>query len=133
MSIRLSRRKLAHYYASAMLGGVDTKKLATQLAAYLVESRRTKELKLIIGDIEHQLSMKGVILAKVTSAHDLDELAKEAIINLVHRKTDATNIQITEHLDSSLLGGIKLEFAGSKLDTTIARRLNVLKTNCKKI
>lgn len=133
MSIRLSRRKLSNYYASALINGEEPSKIAAQLAAYLVESRRTKELQLIIDDIEYQLSLKGVVAATVTSAHSLDKLAKDAIVDLIHKTTDATQIQLTECLDSNLLGGIKLEFAGSKLDTTITRRLNTLKTNCKEL
>jgi len=133
MAVHLSRRKLSNYYATSLLGGMNSAKLAKQLAAYLVESRRVKELRLIIGDIEHQLSLKGMVLASVTSAHDLDDQTKTAIVNLIRKTTDAKNIQLDEHLDTSLLGGVKLEFAGSKLDTTVTRRLNTLKTNYKKL
>lgn len=133
MVVHLSRRKLSDYYATSILAGADSATLAMQLAAYLIESRRVKELRLIISDIEHQLSLKGIILANVTSAHNLDEQTKAAIVNLIRGTTDAKNVQLEEHLDSGLLGGVKLEFAGSKLDTTVARRLNILKTNCKRL
>lgn len=133
MAVHLSRRKLSDYYATSLMAGADSTTLATQLAAYLVESKRVKELRLIISDIEHQLSLKGIILANVTSAHNLDEQTKVAIINLIRGTTDAKHVQLEEHLDSSLLGGVKLEFSGSKLDTTVARRLNTLKTNYKRL
>lgn len=133
MSVRLSRRKLSNYYAISLKNGVDSSKLASQLASYLIETNRTKELQLIISDIEYQLSLRGVVSADVTSAHDLDDLTRKAIKGFIQKSTNADTIQLTEHLDESLLGGIKLEFAGLKLDTTIARRLNTLKTKCKEL
>ncbi len=133
MAVRLSRRKLSNYYAMSLMAGADSATLAAQLAAYLVESRRVNELRLIINDIEHQLSLNGIILANVTSAHNLDERTKVAIVNLIRGTTDAKHVRLEEHLDSSLLGGVRLEFSGSKLDTTVARRLSTLKTNCKRL
>ena len=132
MAVRLSRRKIASYYAKSLIYGADAKQLAQQLAAYLIESKRTKERQLIIGDIEYQLSLRGVVVANVTSAHELDELTKKAVIDLVHQNVDADDVQLRAEIDSSLLGGLRLEFAGSEIDTTIARRLTALKTNYKK-
>jgi|SRR5680860_496127 len=132
MTIRLSRQKLSKYYANSLVNGVDAKKMATQLAAYLIEAKRTKELSMIISDIEYQMSLNGIVVASVTSAHILDEIAKTALIDLIRRNTDATKIRLTEHLDPSVLGGVKLKFTGTELDTTIARRLIALKTKYKK-
>lgn len=132
MAIRLSRRKIANYYAQALLDGTNGQKLALQLAAYLIESGRTKELVSIISDIEYQLSLSGVVLANITSAHELSSLTRAAVVDLIKKTTNATNIQLKEYIDTNVLGGVKLEFTGFELDTTIARRLTKLKTNYKK-
>ena len=132
MAVRLSRRKIASYYAKSLIDGVDAKQLAKQLAGYLIDSKRTKEQQLIISDIEYQLSLRGVVVANVTSAHELDELTKLAVEKLVRQNIDADDVQLRAEIDSSLLGGLRLEFAGSEIDTTIARRLTALKTNYKK-
>jgi F0F1-type ATP synthase delta subunit len=131
MAVRLSRRKIAIHYATSLVEGLDVKQLTKELAAYLVESKRTKELPLIISDIEHQLGLMGVVSAKVTSAHILDDIAKKALIDLVRDKTGARQVNLKESLDPKVLGGMKLEFTGTELDTTIARRLAKLKTNFK--
>lgn len=132
MAIRLSRQKLSKYYAASLMNGVAAKKIAKQVAAYLIETKRTKELSMLVSDIEYQMSLKGVVIANVTSAHTLDEIAKTALIDLIRRNTAATKIRLTEHLDPSVLGGVKLKFTDTELDTTIARRLTTLKTNYKK-
>jgi F0F1-type ATP synthase delta subunit len=131
MAVRLSRRKIAIHYATSLVEGLDVKQLTKELAAYLVESKRTKELPLIISDIEYQLGLMGVVSAKVTSAHILDDIAKKALIDLVRDKTGARQVNLKESLDPKVLGGMKLEFTGTELDTTIARRLAKLKTNFK--
>jgi F0F1-type ATP synthase delta subunit len=130
MAVRISHRKLARYYADSLLAGENPKKLAKKLAAYLIESGSTKQLKLIISDIEYQLSLSGTAIVDVTSAHELNENTKLAIINLTRRETDATNVQLREHLNPSVIGGVKLGFPGSELDMTIARRLTMLKPKC---
>lgn len=132
MAVRLSRRKIANYYAKSLIDGESVKKLSSQLAAYLIDTRRTKELDLIISDIEYQLSLNGLVLAKVTSAHELDDSTKNAIVSLVKQDTNAKHVQLKEYVDPSVIGGVKLEFTGSELDATIARRLMKLKTNYKK-
>lgn len=133
MANRLSRRKLSRFYADKLVDGEKPKKLAMQLAAFLVESKRVKELQLIIDDIEYQLSLRGVVVANVTSAHELDLRTKNAIVGLIKQTCAAETIHLNEKVESDLVCGLKLEFAGSKLDTTIGRKLSTLKTNCKKI
>ena len=132
MAIRLSRRKLASYYAKSLIDGADSKTLTLKLAAYLIESKRTKELDSIIDDIEYQFSLNGIIMADVTSAHNLSEQTKKAIADLINKSTGAINVSLNEHIDRNVFGGLKLEFAGNELDTTLARRITKLKTNYKK-
>ena len=53
MAIRLSRRKIASFYADEILAGrADVTK---RLAAFLLDTRRTRELPLIVRDIEDAL------------------------------------------------------------------------------
>lgn len=127
-----SRRKVAQYYARAIADGKDTKKLVAQLAKFLVDNGRTKEMDTIVADIQYQLGLDGVAIASVTSAHQLDEMAKKAIIELVSKQTGAHDVQLNEQISQDVVGGVKVEVAGSELDTTVARRLKALKTNSRK-
>jgi F-type H+-transporting ATPase subunit delta len=132
MLSRLSRRKIAEYYAASLIGGADAKILAMQLAGYLIDTKRTKELDDIVSDIEYYLSIHGVVSATVTSAHELSSATKSNIIAKIKDGMGAKTVQLHEVLDKNVLGGVKLQFAGSEIDTTIARQLNMLKTNYKK-
>jgi len=53
---RLSRRKIAALYADELLAG--HKDVVKKLAAYLIESRRERELDLIVRDIEAALAVQ---------------------------------------------------------------------------
>ncbi len=132
MAGKLSRRALATHYVNGVLAGVSAKKLSQQLAAYLIESRRTKELNLMIRDIQYYLAQKGHITGTVTTAHELSATMKKAVEAYAKKKTGATHLQLDPIVDEHVLGGLKLDLPGHELNTTIARQLTILKTKYKK-
>lgn len=126
MAIRLSRRKVASYYADELLAGRDITK---QLAAYLVESRRTREYELFVRDIEAALAVRGVLVADISSATQLSATSKKAIESYLTGKTHAKTVMLRETVDSNLLGGVKVAVPGSELDATLRHKLNQLKAS----
>lgn len=132
MATRLSRRKIAGYIADQLALGKETKKIIRELAAYLVSTRRTKELDLIVRDIEYELTKRGIVLARVTTAFDLQAATRSAVTKLIKERTSAKIIELEQHIDPTVLGGFKIDLPGLKMDATIAHRLNVLRTSLKK-
>jgi len=132
MARKLSRRALALHVATHLVNGKPQKEIARQLAAYLIWTRRTKELSLIVRDVQFYLAEHGHIAGTVTSARELSASALKEIQSFTKDKTGAKNISLDTAIDESLIGGIKLEIPGYELDSTIARQLNVLKTRYKK-
>lgn len=127
MAVRLSRRKLAAFATERLLAGDKT--AITQLAAYLVETRRTRELPLVVRDIEAALAARGVVVADVTTATPLGETAAKAIRKFIAEQYDGGTVQLRAAEDPSLLGGAKIRLPGSELDTTIRRKLMTLRAN----
>ncbi len=132
MAVRLSRRKIADYVAQQMAGDATTDRLVLKLAAFIVDTKRTNELGLIIRDIEYALSRRGVVLAKVTSAFDLSEATRLAVTKLIADKTGASQVHLGQFIDPGVLGGVKIDLPGLQYDATVARRLTTLRTNYKK-
>lgn len=132
MARKLSRRDLSQYAARQLVDGASQKKIARQLAAYLIENRRTNELSVIIRDINAYLTELGHVSGTVTTAHELSESTAKAIEAYAKDKTGASHVSLDRIVDESVLGGIKLELPGRELDTTIGRRLTILKTRYKK-
>jgi len=132
MARKISRRVIATHIADELIKGTSQKKLTKQLAAYLIENRRTNELNLMVRDIQYYLSEKGYILGTVTTAHELGATTKKAIEAFAKKNTGAKHIELDSIVDESVLGGFKLDLPNKEIDTTIARQLTILKTKYKK-
>jgi F-type H+-transporting ATPase subunit delta len=119
---RISRRKLAYYVAEKLTKG-DGKKALSELAAFLVETRRTDEVELLVRDIEQELADRGLVVANITTTRPLGDSLKNDIKNLVGGKT----LQVRETIDESVLGGVRVDIPGKRFDGTIRRKLTALK------
>ena len=129
---RLSRRAIATYVAQQLTTGNDSKKVVLQLAAYLVDTRRTKELSLIIRDIQFYLSEAGSVSGVITTATTLTAETKKAVEKYIKQQTGATTVALDSFIDPSVIGGVKVSIPGRELDATVSRNLTILKTRFKK-
>lgn len=125
MAVRVSRRKLAAYTAEQLMKADQS--VITQLAAYLVETRRTKELPLLVRDIESALAAHGVVIADVTTVGPLGVAAEKAVRDFVASTQNASSVQLRTTEDPALLAGVKISLPGSELDTSVRRKLTALK------
>ncbi len=123
MPARLSRRSIAAYYADRVLSGNKT--AVKQLAAYLVETRRIKELTLIIRDVEDELTRRGVLVADIESAYELEAEAKHHINEFLAKRYDG-HVVLRTVVQPELIGGVRIRTPDAELDTTIRRKLKNL-------
>lgn len=119
---RISRHKLAEYVAEKLAKG-DGKKALSELAAFLIETRRMDEIDLLVRDIELGLAEHGVVVADVTTAHPLSDSQKSDIKKMVGGNT----LKVRETIDESVLGGVRVDIPGKRFDGTIRRKLTALK------
>ena len=128
MATRLSRRKLAEYSADQLLAG--KKEIVLQeLAAYLIEKKRTSEVELIVRDIEAALLSRGVAIADVVTARELTTETQAHIEKFVASQHPGTTVQLRTRVEPDVLGGAKIGLAGEELDATIRRKLTTLKAS----
>ena len=123
--IRLSRRQLARHGAQALMDGKT--EVIDQLAAYLVETRRTKEAGLLVRDIEKALADNGLLYARVHSARALDEAEQSAIQQLLSSRYGAKEVELSTSVEPSLLGGVVVTTASDEYDGSLKRSLTRLK------
>lgn len=122
-SAKLSRRKVAAYLADELIAG---KGVVNKLAAYLIETKHTRELELYVRDIKAALAERGVLLADVASAREITDQTKVAITDYLKKKTDAVDVYLQMTVDPALLGGVRIETPDERLDRTVRHRLNQL-------
>lgn len=132
MATRLSRRSIARFVAEQLDAGVSSTSILKQVAAYLIETRRTDELDQIVRDIHYYLSERGIVAAKVSSAFQLEATTKKAIEQFIKTETKAKTVMMTEIVDRTLLGGVKIDIPDKQLDQTVLRTLTKLRTEFKK-
>jgi len=124
MAARLSRRKIAIFVTNKLLAGNhQALEVMRELAAYLVTERRTRELDLIVRDIEEMLAESGVVVADVASARPLSEAMKTEVAAML----GASSVQLRESVDEALLGGIRIDTPGKRFDGTIRHKLTALR------
>ena len=120
---KLSRRKLAGYVADSVRDGVVPGDIIAELAAYLIETGRQRELTLIIRTIEDVLAERGMVVATVTSATPLDDALRQAVI----ARLQADDVRLRDVVNPSVIGGVKVQTPSQTFDTTIAHKLTLLR------
>lgn len=125
--MKLSRRKLSEHAAGRLLAGDSVQVVMKELAAHLIDARRTRELELIVRDIEAQLLTHGTALVTAVSARTLTAEAKQAIEQLVKRERPSVQrVILREQLDESVIGGVRIELPGAIGDFTVKAKLDKL-------
>jgi F0F1-type ATP synthase delta subunit len=120
---RLSRRKIATHAVNKLLAGSSKQSVIRELAAFLVDSGRTREMELLVRDIEDLLAERGTVVAEVTSAHPLATTLKADIKKLI----GARDLQLREVTDKDVLGGVRIDLPGKRFDGTLRHKLTLLK------
>lgn len=124
MAGRISRRLLAEYVADRLV--VGDAEVIEQLAAYLIEERRTNEVDIYVYDIEYALTQRGFVIADVASARSLSNDTKKAISRFLTTAYNATTVELRQSIDTSLIGGITVRTADAEYDTTVKRKITNL-------
>lgn len=125
MITKLSRRKIATVVAERLLEGDKT--IIKDLAGYLFYTKQTRSINLLVRDIENALLDKGVLVAKVVSAHDLADSVKKQIDAFLLDESGANSVQVQYSIDKDLIGGIQISTPQAILDTSIKNKLQRLK------
>ncbi len=122
MAGKISRRKLAEYAVSAHANGQLAAALR-EIAAYLVDARRLREADLVVRSIEDEFAARGIVIARVATAHPLTAELEAAVAAIV----DAKEVHIAANVEPELIGGVRIETPGKLLDATIKRKLLALR------
>lgn len=120
----LSRRQLAAYAADQLLANQRVSAIAKELAAVLVNSRRANQAELLASDIAWELERRGAAAnATVTAAHGLSEQLRKEISSFVEKSAKVDQVIISQNIDESVIGGVRIDTAAHSWDKTLSRKL----------
>ena len=124
-----SNSTIARALLADLQAGKDKQAVTASIAAYLVEERRLGDLQAIIREVERRLlANEGKLYVHVTTAHALSEAQTDQIKQIFSARTDVKEIIIEETLDTGVIGGVRCETADQRLDLTVRRQLQQLKS-----
>ncbi|MGI9340420.1 MAG: F0F1 ATP synthase subunit delta [Psychrobacter sp.] len=126
MATRLSRRKLSDYAAAEIARGNTA--VLKQVAAYLVDSRRTREVRLVVRDIELRLMETGEVMAQVISARKLTSDLEKAVKSYLSGEYRGASVALEASIDESIIGGIIIRTPDAEFDNSIKTRITKLTT-----
>jgi F-type H+-transporting ATPase subunit delta len=130
MSPKVSRRIIARTIAVKLLAEPSRQKHWLQvLAAYLVDQKLADDVDLMINDIAHELyQQSGHLLVDVTSARKLTDGVRDELKRTLRAATNASRVELTEHIDASLLGGLIARTPDQQLDASVRTQIKQLAT-----
>jgi F0F1-type ATP synthase delta subunit len=124
----LSRRHLAEVIGERTLHVRTPKKLAREVAAYLLDTHQTAHLESLLRDIMEYRAQHGLVEATAVSAHELTQSAVKDVERILKQEyPHAKSVRVTPRLDPTVVGGVRVELANEQLDLTVRGKLDTFK------
>ena len=120
---KITTSELAKYAVEQLESGIKAPALAHQLAAFLLDERRSRDMPAVMRAIDEELASRGSPQVVVTAVHEVSEQTKKQLAELLA----VTNPVFSEVIDTSVIGGIKARSGESEIDLTVRGRLNKFK------
>lgn len=122
---KIGRRRLAREAARLLIAQPSRRaELVRQIAAYLIDTKQTRQADLLLKDIADELYLQNKQLtADVTHAYDLSAETQDAITVMLRAATGATSVELRLSKDTDIIGGIMVRTPRQELDATVRRKL----------
>lgn len=122
----IGRRRLAREVVRLLNNRPNRQRdIIQQLAGYLVDTKQTKQLDLLVQDIADELFVQnGHLSADVTMAHPTtDAEIRTALTNLLSQTTGAKTVELHNKTDKTIVGGMLVRTPRARLDATVRSQL----------
>jgi F0F1-type ATP synthase delta subunit len=120
-------KELARYAVDRLEKGGSSAVLSKQLAALLVEQRRSRDLGQLMRLIESELDRRGKTQVTITSAHAVSDKVKKELAQALSAK----NPVFHEEINPATIGGVRANTLEREIDLTIRTKLKQVITNVK--
>lgn len=122
--MRQPRTKLARLIAERTLRQGSSKRLAKEVAAYLLHEGRVNELDSVLRDVQADWATAGHVEVLARTAHPLTPKLRSEIVRQFKPLYPGAKVSVTEISDPTVLGGVQLSLADRQLDLSIRNKLD---------
>lgn len=99
-----------------------------QIAAFLISQHRGSELSSIMRDVRAARAEAGFVEVTASSAHPLNEAIIQTIIKQTKQQyPQSRHIKVQPKLEPALVGGVRLDLPGQRLDLSLGKKLQTFK------
>jgi ATP synthase F1 delta subunit len=128
MQGKASRRVLARTVAAKLLSEPNNRSHWLKVtAAYLMDHGMDEDVDLIINDIAHEIyEQSGHLIVDVTSARKLEGSTREELKRMLKEAAKASHVELSEHTDPDLLGGLIARTPDAVIDASVRTKLKQL-------
>lgn len=125
--MKLPRMTLAKIIVNKS-GSMPEKKLAKEIAAYVLSEGRTSELDALLRDVMAIRASSGLVEANIESAHELNKNITSEVSRLIKQvDPEAKKVIINYQHNPDLIGGLKISLPDRQLDISLKGKLNKFK------
>lgn len=97
---------------------------AYQVIRLMIEKRRETDIESMVDEfVKLRRESAGVLFATVTSAIEMDEKQRAALIDSLKKKSGA-NVEAQFNVDPKLIGGVKIAYGNHLIDGSARGKLN---------
>jgi F0F1-type ATP synthase delta subunit len=120
-----SRTKVAAYAASALSEGTVARgELVEKLAAWLKDSKHSRQATYLVQDIAKILAENGYIFVTITTAHEISNDTRKSVESFLKDYYGTTiQLEINEVINPGIIGGINIDTPNGSLDATVKSKL----------
>ncbi|MBP6883844.1 MAG: F0F1 ATP synthase subunit delta [Candidatus Pacebacteria bacterium] len=117
----------AIYLSTAGKTGADLSSAIKNATHFLANRRLMSKSNEILHLVQKIINKeKGIVVAVVSSAEKLSHKTKDELMSFFKKRYKAEEVILEEKLDSSLLGGMRIEINDEVLDLTIKNKIGQL-------
>jgi F0F1-type ATP synthase delta subunit len=124
--MKAPRTRIASVVADRSLKG--DKRLAREIAAYLLDERRVNDLDSVLRDVQADWAEQGYVEVLAVSAHDISSATLAEIKRQIKALyPNAKQVIVTPVHDPAVIGGVRLRLSDRQLDLSVEAKLNRFK------
>lgn len=120
----ITRSALARYIVDTV--ETDRDRVVSQVAAWLVSNKRSREAEYVVQDVAQLLQVRGQVWAKVTVARPLDDSTEQQTKSFIKQATRAKEVSLDVVVDARRVGGVQIDTPLGSLDASVRAQLNDL-------
>ncbi|HUC95389.1 MAG TPA: F0F1 ATP synthase subunit delta [Candidatus Saccharimonadia bacterium] len=126
--MNLPRQKLAVLISDETIKNGISKNLSQNIAYILLKSKKTHQLNSLLRDVWKDWLMSSYLEVIVTSAFPISDPVRNDIKRIAKEHyPEANQVILIETINSSLVGGVRVEFPDQQFDMSVVAKISQLK------